>query len=70
MLQQLTENQNIFKTKIDTYNHQPVKMPSIKQFAENKAKLKGFFTQVKIQINNKGPRLPTFIKNIYIQECT
>ena len=39
-------------------------MPSIKRFAGNKAKLKGFFTQVKIWINNEGLRLPIFIEKI------
>ena len=28
-LQQLTVNQNALKAKLDMYNHQPVKMPSI-----------------------------------------
>jgi len=58
------ENQDIFKIRINIYNHQTVKMPSIKKFAEDRAKLKGFFTQVKIWINNKGPRLPTFMEKI------
>ena len=39
-------------------------MLSVKKFARNKAKLKGFLTQIKIQINNKGLRLPTFIEKI------
>ena len=39
-------------------------MLSVKKFAENKVKLKGFLTQIKIQINNKGPRLPTPIEKI------
>ena len=39
-------------------------MPSIKQFTGDRLKLKGFFTQVKIQINNKGLRLPTLIEKI------
>ena len=37
-------------------------MPLIKRFAGDKIKLKGFITQVKIQINNKGLRLPISIK--------
>ena len=36
----------------------------IKKFAENSLKLKGFFTQVKILIDNKGLKLPTPIKKI------
>ena len=47
-LQQLTKNQNAFKMKIDAYNHQLVKMSSIEKFADDKAKLKEFFTQIKI----------------------
>ena len=39
-------------------------MPLIERFAKNKAKIKGFFTQIKIQINNKGPRLPIFIEKV------
>ena len=61
-LQQLIINQNAFKAKFNAHNHQSVKMPLIKWFTENKFKLKEFFTQVKIQINNKVPKLPTFKK--------
>ena len=39
-------------------------MLSIKKFAGDRSKLKRFFTQVKIQINNKGLKLPTPIKKI------
>ena len=39
-------------------------MPSVEKFTGNRAKLKGFFTQIKMQINNKGLRLPTLIKKI------
>ena len=37
-------------------------MPLIKQFSEEVYKLKGFLTQVKIKIVNKGVGLPTVIK--------
>ena len=37
-LQQLIVNQKAFKAKLNVHNHQPVKMPSIKKFAKNKAK--------------------------------
>jgi len=63
-LQQLIKNQNTFKAKLNAYNHQPVKMPSIKKFAGDKAKLKRFITQVKIRIDNEGPKLPIFFKKI------
>ena len=62
MLQQLIINQNAFKVKLNGYNYQPVKMPSIKWFIKDRFKLKGFFMQVKIQIDNEGPKLPTLFK--------
>jgi len=41
-------------------------MPSIKKFNGDQSKLKGFLTQIKIKINNKGPKLATpFNKVIY-----
>jgi len=43
-------------------------MLSIKRFAKNKAKLKGFLMQVKIQINNEGLRLPIFIEKVVYAE--
>ena len=39
-------------------------MPSVKQFLGEIYKLKGFLTQIKIKITNKGPGLPTAIKQI------
>ena len=39
-------------------------MPSVKQFSRKVYKLRGFFIQVKIKIINKGPRLPTVIKQV------
>ena len=39
-------------------------MLSVEKFAGNKAKLKGFLTQIKMQINNKGLRLPTPMEKI------
>ena len=50
--------------KLNAHNHQLVKMPSVEKFAGDKVKLKRFLTQIKMQINNKGPRLPTFIERI------
>ena len=47
-LQQLIVNQEIFKAKLNMYNHQLIKMLLIKKFAGNKMRLKRFFTQVKI----------------------
>jgi len=41
-------------------------MPLIKKFNKDQSKLKGFLTQIKIKINNKGLKLATpFDKIIY-----
>ena len=37
-------------------------MPLVKYFSKKVYKLKGFFTQVKIKIVNKGPGLLTIIE--------
>jgi hypothetical protein len=37
-------------------------MPSVKQFSGEIYKLRGFLTQIKIKITNKGLGLPTAIK--------
>ena len=58
------QNQDALKMKLNVYNHQSVKMPSIERFAEDKTKLKKFIMQVKIQINNEGPKLPIFMEKI------
>ena len=64
-LQQLIINQNaLIKAKLNAYNHQPVKIPLIEPFTEDRSKLKGFFIQVKIQIDNEGLRLPTFFEKV------
>ena len=39
-------------------------MPSVKRFSGEVHKLRGFLTQVKIKIVNKGPGLPTVIKQV------
>ena len=39
-------------------------MPSVKQFSEKVYKLKGFLTQIKIKIINKGLGLLTVIKQV------
>ena len=36
----------------------------VKYFIKELYKLRGFFTQVKIKITNKGPGLPIFIKQM------
>ena len=39
-------------------------MPSVKYFLGEAYKLRGFLTQIKIKITNKGPGLPIAIKQI------
>ena len=39
-------------------------MPSVKQFLGEIYKLRGFLTQIKIKITNKGLGLPTVIKQV------
>ena len=39
-------------------------MPSVKYFLREAYKLKGFLTQIKIKITNKGLGLPTVIKQV------
>ena len=39
-------------------------MPSVKYFSGEAYKLRGFFTQIKIKITNKGPGLLTVIKQV------
>ena len=39
-------------------------MPLVKYFLREVYKLKGFLTQIKIKITNKGPGLPTVIKQV------
>ena len=39
-------------------------MPLVKYFLGEVYKLKGFLTQIKIKITNKGPGLPTAIKQV------
>ena len=39
-------------------------MPSVKHFLGEVYKLRGFFTQIKIKITNKGLGLPTVIEQV------
>ena len=39
-------------------------MPLVKHFLKEVYKLRGFLTQIKIKITNKGLRLPTVIKQV------
>ena len=39
-------------------------MPSVEYYLGEAYKLRGFFTQIKIKITNKGPELPTVMEQI------
>ena len=39
-------------------------MPSVKYFSGEAYKLRGFFTQIKIKITNKGPGLLTVMEQV------
>ena len=43
-------------------------MPLVKYYLGEVYKLRGFLTQIKIKITNKGPGLPTVIKQIAYTE--
>jgi hypothetical protein len=39
-------------------------MPSVEQFSEERVKLKGFLTQIKLKIRYKGQKLPIVIDQV------
>ena len=41
-----------------------VKIPSVKKFSSEKAKLKGFLTQIKLKIRYKGVKLPIVVDQV------
>jgi hypothetical protein len=41
-----------------------VKIPSVKQFSEEKFKLKKFLTQIKLKVKYKGMKLPIVIDQV------
>ena len=43
-------------------------MPSVKYYLGEAYKLRGFLTQIKIKITNKGPKLLTVIKQVAYAE--
>ena len=47
--------------KINSIGMSKIKMPSIKRFSGEKAKLKGFLTQIKLKIRHKGVKLSIVI---------
>jgi hypothetical protein len=54
VVNQLTNNDVVLDNKINSIGMSKVKMPLIKRFSGEKAKLKGFLTQIKSKIKYKG----------------
>jgi hypothetical protein len=54
VVNQLTNNSVVLDNKINNIGILKVKMPLIKQFSKEKAKLKRFLTQIKLKIRYKG----------------
>jgi hypothetical protein len=57
VVDQLTNNSVALDNKINSIGMSKVKIPSIKRFSGEKAKLKGFLTQMKLKIRHKGQKL-------------
>jgi hypothetical protein len=53
VVNQLTNNSVALNNKINSMGMSKVKMPLIKRFSREKAKLKGFLTQIKLKIRHK-----------------
>jgi hypothetical protein len=58
VVNQFTNNGVALNNKINSIGIFKVKMPSIKRFNGEKAKLKGFLTQIKLKIRHEGQKLP------------
>ena len=54
IITQLIENQAALKQQLDKYGYQLVKIPLVEYYLGEAYKLKGFLTQIKIKITNKG----------------
>ena len=61
IINQLTSNRQALENKITEMGISKVKMPSIKRFSSEKAKLKGFLTQIKLKIRHKGAKLSIIV---------
>ena len=61
IINQLTSNRQVLENKITELGIFKVKMPSIKRFSSEKAKFKGFLTQIKLKIRHKGVKLPIVV---------
>ena len=54
----MTDNNKLFKEKVNRMGMTEIKLPSIKQFAEERLKLKEFLIQMHFKIIQKGVKLP------------
>jgi hypothetical protein len=64
VVNQLINNSVALDDKINNIEISKVKIPSIKRFSGEKAKLKGFLTQMKLKIRHKGQKLPIVIDQV------
>ena len=64
IITQLVKNQAALKQQLNKYSHRSVKILLVERFLGEAYKLRGFLTQIKIKITNKGPGLPTVIKQV------
>jgi hypothetical protein len=64
IVNQLTNNGVVLNNKINSIGIFKVKIPSIKKFSEEKVKLKGFLTQIKLKIRHKEQKLPIVINQV------
>jgi hypothetical protein len=64
IINQLTNNGVVLNNKINSIGILKIKMPSIKQFSREKAKLKGFLTQIKLKIRHKRQKLPIIVDQV------
>ena len=64
IVDQLTNNGIALDNKINSIGMSKVKMPLIERFSREKAKLKGFLTQMKLKIKYKGQKLPIVIDQV------
>ena len=64
IINQLIGNGQALENKINKIGMSKVKMPLIKRFSGEKAKLKGFLTQIKLKIRHEGQKLPIVINQV------
>ena len=57
IINQLTSNGQVLENKIAEISMSKIKIPLIKRFSGEKAKLKRFLTQIKLKIRYKGVKL-------------